>query len=40
MTRDGSTYNLKVVFDKYTNTVLHFHYSVKAMGPLEKVVKN
>lgn len=32
-------YNLEVLYDKKTNTVLHFEYARKAMGPLKALKK-
>lgn len=30
-------YNLEVLFDKKSNTILHFEYARKAMGPLDAI---
>lgn len=37
--RNGKSYNLKVIYNKKTNTIFHFHYSRQAMGPLSKISK-
>lgn len=37
--RNGKPYNLKVIYDKKTNTIFHFHYSRQALGPLSKISK-
>ncbi len=39
MYRNGSEYNLEVLYDKATNTILHFEYARKAMGPLSALTK-
>jgi RHS repeat-associated protein len=37
--RNGNAYNLKVVYNSQTNTILHFHFSRDAMGGLPKIPK-
>ncbi|WP_156187507.1 hypothetical protein [Peribacillus loiseleuriae] len=32
-------YNLEVLYDKTTNTIYHFEYARKAMGPLPAIPK-
>ncbi|WP_297990528.1 DNRLRE domain-containing protein [uncultured Anoxybacillus sp.] len=39
MYRNGKKYNLEVLYDKKTNTILHFEYARKAMGPLKAIPK-
>ncbi|MCC5946086.1 MAG: hypothetical protein JJT94_14245, partial [Bernardetiaceae bacterium] len=39
MIKNGKLYNLKVLYDKSTNTILHFHYGREAMGPLKNISK-
>ena len=39
MFRNGSPYNLEVLYDKATNIVLHFKYTIEAIGPLEAIPK-
>ncbi len=39
MTRNGKLYNLEVLYDKATNTILHFQYGRGAMGPLKAIPK-
>lgn len=37
MYKNGKKYNLEVLFDNATNTIFHFKYSPKALGPLPKI---
>ena len=37
--KNGNPYNLKVIYDRATNTVLHFHYTREAMGPLSAILR-
>ena len=37
--KNNKAYNLKVVYNEGTNTIVHFHYSRSAMGPLGKIRK-
>jgi hypothetical protein len=37
--KNDKLYNIEVLYDKSTDTILHFRYSKNAMGPLEKVSK-
>ncbi|HYC29518.1 MAG TPA: hypothetical protein VEB42_11885 [Chitinophagaceae bacterium] len=37
--RNGKAYNFEVLYDKTTNTILHFQYGRKAMGPLQAIPK-
>jgi hypothetical protein len=37
--RNGKAYNLEVLYDNSTNTIMHFEYARKAMGPLEAIPK-
>lgn len=39
MYRNGKKYNLEVLYDTATNTVFHFMYDTRAMGPLPKINK-
>ena len=39
MYREGKKYNLEVLYDKKTKTILHFEYARKAMGPLQAIPK-
>lgn len=39
MTQNGSNYNLEVLYDKASNTIYHFEYARKAMGPLIQIFK-
>lgn len=32
-------YNIEVLYDKSNNTIMHFQYTQKPIGPLEKVSK-
>ncbi|ACA38666.1 hypothetical protein J2D69_02700 [Lysinibacillus sphaericus] len=36
---NGKKYNLEVLYDKKTQTIFHFEYARKAMGPLKKIPK-
>nr|NGX45477.1 tRNA3(Ser)-specific nuclease WapA [Chlamydiota bacterium] len=37
--RNGKLYNAEVLYDKTTNTISHFQYTQKPIGPLKKVSK-
>jgi hypothetical protein len=37
--RNGKPYNLEVLYDNSTNTIMHFEYARKAMGPLQAIPK-
>jgi hypothetical protein len=37
--KNGRLYNAEVLYDKTTNTILHFQYTQKPIGPLKKVSK-
>lgn len=37
MYKNGKKYNLEVLFDKSTNTIWHFKYDIRALGPLSKI---
>ncbi|TDW91896.1 RHS repeat-associated core domain-containing protein, partial [Dinghuibacter silviterrae] len=37
MFRNGQEYNLEVLYEESSNTIMHFKYSDKAMGPLPKI---
>jgi len=39
MIRNGRLYNLEVLYDEGTNTILHFQYGRDAMGPLKAIPK-
>ena len=39
MYRNGSKFNLEVLYDSTTNTIYHFEYARKAMGPLVEIFK-
>jgi hypothetical protein len=39
ITRNRKKYNLEVLYDKATNTIMHFKYSRDAMGPLKEIPK-
>jgi len=39
MYRNGNAYNLEVLYHEATNTVYHFEYARKAMGPLPAIAK-
>ncbi|CAM3661608.1 hypothetical protein EDM52_08445 [Brevibacillus invocatus] len=39
MYRNGNKYNIEVLYDAATNTVYHFEYARKAMGPLPVIPK-
>ena len=40
MEKNGKMYNLEVLYDFKSNTVLHFEYTRKAIGPLSQIIKN
>jgi LysM repeat protein len=37
MYRNGKMYNLQVVYHRQSNTVYHFHYTKRALGPLKAI---
>jgi hypothetical protein len=37
MFKNGKQYNLEVLFDKASNSIWHFQYSPKALGPLPAI---
>lgn len=37
MYKNGKKYNLEVLYDSATNTILHFKYDTRALGPLPKI---
>ncbi len=37
--KNGKLYNIEVLYNKTTNTIAHFQYTQKPMGPLKKVSK-
>jgi len=37
MWKNGHKYNLEVLYNKATNTILHFMYTPKAIGPLPRI---
>jgi hypothetical protein len=39
MYRNGNLYNLEVLYDSTTNTIMHFEYTPKAIGPLPAISK-
>lgn len=39
MYKNGKAYNLEVLYEKATNTIFHFEYTRKAIGPLEAIPK-
>ena len=39
ITRNRKTYNLEVLYDQATNTIMHFKYDTKALGPLKAIPK-
>lgn len=39
MYRNGSNYNLEVLYHKASNTIYHFEYARKVMGPLVEIFK-
>ncbi|MBS4169097.1 hypothetical protein [Parachlamydia sp. AcF125] len=38
ITKNGKLYNIEVLYDKASNTILHFEYARKKMGPLERIL--
>ena len=34
MIKNGKTYNLEILYDKASNSIWHFKYTRKALGPL------
>jgi len=39
MSRNGKMYNLEVLYDNATNTIMHFKYTQEAIGPLTIIPK-
>ncbi|WP_419095929.1 RHS repeat domain-containing protein [Niallia tiangongensis] len=39
MYKNGKKYNLEVLYDKKSNTIYHFEYARKSMGPLKQIPK-
>lgn len=39
MWKNGKLYNVEVLYDKITNTIMHFKYSRQTMGPLSAIPK-
>ncbi len=39
MTKNGKLYNLEVLYDKATNSIWHFKYDTRALGPLQAIPK-
>ena len=39
MSKNKKMYNLEVLYDSKTNTIMHFKYTSEAIGPLPKIVK-
>ena len=37
--KNGKLYNIEVLYEKYTNTVFHFQYTQKPIGPLKRISK-
>ena len=37
MFKNGKKYNLEVLYDKATNTIMHFKYTQKSIGPLDAI---
>ena len=37
--KNGKLYNVEVLYDKVTNTIMHFEYTRKAIGPLFAIPK-
>ncbi len=37
MSKNGKLYNVEVLYDKVTNTIMHFKYSREAMVPLSLI---
>ena len=37
MFKNGKQYNLEVLYDKASNTIMHFKYTQKAIGPLNAI---
>ena len=36
--RNGTQYNIEVLYDHNTNTVMHFMYTQKPIGPMPRIV--
>lgn len=34
--KNGKLYNTEILYEQSTNTILHFKYTQKAIGPLSK----
>ena len=39
MWKKGKLYNVEVLYDKTTNTIMHFKYTQDATGPLNKIIR-
>jgi len=39
MTKNGKLYNVEVLYEKTTNTIMHFKYTQKQIGPLQAITK-
>ena len=39
MTKNRNPYNLEVLYDKASNTIMHFKYTREAIGPLSAISK-
>lgn len=39
MYKNGQSYNLEVLYNEATNTIFHFEYTRKAIGPLSAIPK-
>ena len=37
MFKNGKKYNLEVLYDEVTNTIMHFKYTQKSIGPLDAI---
>ena len=37
--KNGKLYNVEVLYDKTTNTIMHFRYGRDSMGSLKKIPK-
>ena len=37
MWKNGKLYNVEVLYEKTTNTIIHFKYDTRALGPLSKI---
>lgn len=39
MWKNSKLYNVEVLYDKAANTIMHFKYTQKAIGPLQAIPK-